>query len=244
MIPTREYVQAQDGAKAIAPKESKYTDASEAPLQEYFDALHGALGAQGWWPGWTRFEVIMGAILTQSTSWSNVEKTIANLRRARALTPKALGKMRTARLAKLIRSSGYYRQKAKKLKSFVRFLERGYGGSLKRMFRRPATALREELLAVHGIGPETADSILLYAGGRAVFVVDAYTRRIMARHGWAKEEIGYEPLREMFEKRLPRDARLYNEFHALLVATGKQWCRPADARCGKCPLGRFLEEGR
>jgi endonuclease-3 related protein len=193
-----------------------------------------------WWPARTPFEVIVGAILTQNTSWGNVERAIANLRSARMLTPSSVAAARTARLAALVRPSGYFRQKAVKLKAFVRFLENEYGGSLKRMFNTPTGELRKKLLSVHGIGPETADSILLYAGNHPVFVVDAYTYRIFARHGLTGDKPNYEDVRALFEAALPRDPRLLNEFHALLVNTGKNWCRKTNPRCAECPLGSLL----
>ena len=184
--------------------------------------------------------MIVGAILTQNTSWNNVETAIRNLRRQKLLTPRAMQAVSLAKLAQLIRSSGYFRQKAKKLKCFVEFLRAEYGGSLTRMFRTPTAALREKLLGVHGIGPETADAILLYAGEHPVFVVDAYTRRLLDRHQLAGESQSYEEIRELFERSLPSDARLYNEFHALIVRTGKEHCRTRDPRCHECPLQAFL----
>jgi endonuclease-3 related protein len=205
-------------------------------LQAYYQALSEALGPMNWWPARTRFEVIVGAILTQNTAWANVERAIGNLRRARLLTPDAIERASHARLARLVRPSGYFRQKARKLKAFVRFLRECHRGSLARMFRRPTAELREQLLAVHGIGPETADSILLYAGGHAVFVVDAYTHRILGRHSLTDGKPDYGAVRSLFETNLPRDAALYNEFHALLVNTGKNWCRKSRPRCGECPL--------
>jgi endonuclease-3 related protein len=217
-----------------------------AVIPQFYSVLAAALGPQHWWPARTPFEVIVGAILTQSTAWVNVERAIANLRRERLLTPRALERVPYARLARLVRPSGYFRQKAKKLKAFVQFLRREYGGSLARMFRAPTPTLREKLLAVHGIGPETADSILLYAGNHPVFVVDAYTKRVLVRHGLVGEKVGYEEMCALFENPdsgLPRDATLYNEYHALLVQVGKNWCRPREARCSECPLGRFLSEG-
>jgi endonuclease III related protein len=209
-------------------------------LSLYYQALFDKLGPQNWWPAKTSIEVIVGAILTQNTSWTNVERAIANLRRERLLTPLALERVPFARLASLIRSSGYFRQKAKKLKAFVRFLRAGYAGSLARMFQTPTAELREKLLAVHGIGPETADSILLYAGKKDVFVVDAYTKRIFARHGFVPQDVPYEELRSLIEAALPRDVSRYNEFHALLVQVGKNWCRPREPRCADCPLRPFL----
>jgi endonuclease-3 related protein len=218
------------------------TRAGELPrvLSQFYEAMSTALGPMSWWPARTPFEVIVGAILTQNTAWVNVERAIDNLRQARLLTPLALERVPRARLAKLIRSSGYFRQKAIKLKAFVRFLRKGYGGSLARMFRRPTAELREELLAVHGIGLETADSILLYAGHHAVFVVDAYTRRILERHGLVNEKVRYDDIRQLFESNLPREAKLWNDYHALIVNVGKNWCRTRNPLCDQCPLGKFL----
>jgi len=171
-----------------------------------------------------------------------VETALRNLRRERLLTPGAIAAVSFARLAQLIRSSGYFRQKAKKLKCFVGFLQKEYGGSLNRMFRTPTAALREKLLTVHGIGPETADSILLYAGKHPVFVVDAYTRRLLERHNVIGPMQTYEEIRELFERSIPRDASLYNEFHALIVRAGKEYCRPRNPRCSECPLHSFLPQ--
>lgn len=210
-------------------------------LMAYHRVLADKLGPQHWWPAETPFEVIVGAILTQNTSWKNVEAAITNLKREKLLSPLAIEKVSVPRLERLIRSSGYFRQKAKKLKAFVRFLRREYGGALKRMFRTPTAELREKLLGVHGIGPETADSILLYAARKEVFVVDAYTKRILSRHGWTEEDVDYEEMRSLVENNLPRDVSLYNEFHAQFVQVGKNWCRPRDPRCSECPLGPFLE---
>jgi endonuclease III related protein len=209
-------------------------------LRFYYDALFAAHGPQHWWPGRGPFEIIVGAILVQNTSWTNVTTAIENLRRAKLLTPRAIDAVSTERLARLIRSSGYFRQKAKKLKNFVRFLRRAYRGSLAEMSRAPTLMLREQLLAVHGIGPETADSILLYAAKHPVFVVDAYTRRILERHGLADERLDYEEVRKLFERNLSPDVALYNEFHALIVHTGKHFCRLRAPRCGECPLQSLL----
>jgi endonuclease-3 related protein len=211
-------------------------------LMRYFTAMSENLGPMRWWPARTPFEVIVGAILTQNTSWGNVERAIANLRSAQMLTPSAISAARMARLAALVRPSGYFRQKAKKLKAFVRFLQREYGGSLKRMFETPTEVLREKLLSVHGIGPETADSILLYAGEHPVFVVDAYTHRIFGRHGITNGKADYENVRALVEAALPHDSQLFNEFHALVVNTAKNWCRKKEPRCAECPLGSLLPE--
>jgi endonuclease III related protein len=225
---------------ALAAGES--TRAGDLPqvLSKFYEAMSTRLGPMGWWPARTRFEVIVGAILTQNTAWLNVERAIDNLRQARLLTPVALERVPRARLARLIRSSGYFRQKAIKLKAFVRFLRKGYGGSLAKMFRRPTSELREELLTVHGIGPETADSILLYAGHHPVFVVDAYTRRILERHGLTHEKASYDDIRFLFESSLPREPKLWNDYHALIVNVGKNWCRTRNPLCEQCPLGPFL----
>jgi endonuclease III related protein len=216
-------------------------------LMAYYRTLSESLGPMHWWPAKTPFEIIVGAILTQNTSWSNVERAIANLRGERLLSFAALERVSRARLARLVRPSGYFRQKARKLKAFVAFLRLEFGGSLVKMFRTPTAELREQLLRVHGIGPETADSILLYAGGHAVFVVDAYTHRILERHAItggasavAPGKHDYEKARDLLESRLAREAQLYNEFHALIVNTGKHWCRKREPRCSECPLHDFL----
>jgi endonuclease III related protein len=193
-----------------------------------------------WWPARTPFEVIVGAILTQNTAWSNVERAIANLRRERLLTARAIERVSAARLERLVRPSGYFRQKAKKLKAFARFLRGEYGGSLARMFRTPTNEIRQKLLEVYGIGPETADSILLYGGGHAIFVVDAYTHRILARHGLTGARPDYETVRGLFEASLPRAANVYNEFHAQIVHVGKNWCRTRQPHCNECPLLSYL----
>lgn len=213
---------------------------SKNDLHAYYDALFAANGPQHWWPGRTRFEVILGAILTQNTSWKNVERAIANLRRAKLLSPAAVRDVSSSRLASHLRPSGYFRQKTKTVKTFVAFLYKKHGGSLNRLFAAPTAALREQLLALRGIGPETADSILLYAGKHPVFVVDAYSRRILERHHLAHPKSTYEELQPTFESALPRDHQLFNEFHALIVHTGKHFCRKSDPLCTLCPLHLFL----
>ena len=211
-----------------------------AVLPGYFQTLAQALGPMRWWPARTPFEVILGAILTQNTSWANVERALANLRRARLMTPRAIERVSASRLAQIVRPSGCFRQKARKLKAFVAFLRCRYGGSLARMFRVPTAVLREELLAVHGIGPETADSILLYAGGHPIFVVDAYTHRVFSRHGLTHGKPDYSALQHLVHNSLPTSAGVYNEFHALLVHVGKHWCRSTTPRCDQCPLAAHL----
>jgi endonuclease-3 related protein len=216
----------------------------EPPLEEYYNSLFTRLGPQHWWPAKSKFEIVVGAILTQNTSWTNVEAAISNLRNEGLLSPQAIEEVSIKHLGKLIRPSGYFNQKARKLKAFCEFLRKEYDGSLKRMFETPTITLREKLLAIWGIGPETADSILLYAGEHAVFVVDAYTRRMLMRHGWAGEGAKYDDIQWMFESKFPGEAKKFNEFHALIVAAGKNWCKISEQKCRECPLGQFWEEGR
>src|SRR5262249_36163663 len=173
----------------------------------------------------------------------NVEPAIAKLRDAGLLTPAAIESVSVSRLAQLVRSSGYFRQKAKKLKAFVRFLQNQHQGSLTKMFRAPTALLREQLLSVHGIGPETADAILLYAGKHPVFVVDAYARRLLERHGLIERRQGYEQIRQFLDRNLPADQALYNEFHALIVHAGKHYCRARSPRCSECALRPLLPQG-
>lgn len=211
-------------------------------LQEFYEEMSTALGPMKWWPAKTPFEVIVGAILTQNTAWTNVKLALGNLRRERLLTPRAMARVPQSKLARLIRSSGYFRQKARKLKAFLEFLGAEYGGSLTRMFASPTAELREKLLAVHGIGPETADSILLYAGRHPIFVVDAYTKRFLARHSVTPEKASYDEVQQLFMRHLPADQAYFNEYHALIVNVGKNWCRAREPRCGECPLGKFLPD--
>jgi endonuclease-3 related protein len=179
-------------------------------VREYYSTLYQAWGAQHWWPAESVFEVIVGAYLTQNTAWTNVERALANLRQAEILSVEGIRSVRLSRLERLIRPSGYFRQKARRLKTFVALLDRNYGGSLDRLFSQPTGKLREELLGLNGVGPETADSILLYAGNHPVFVVDAYTRRILARHRileGKQEKTDYEEIRQLFERALAPVAR-------------------------------------
>ena len=234
-------------AKILIPLPASSLSSSPSPgsrapaaLPFYFDALLAAHGPQHWWPGRTRFEIIVGAILTQNTSWINVERAIRNLRSTHLLSPDAIRRVSSAKLEQLLRSSGYFRQKTKTLKSFAKFLFESYRGSLNRMFATPTPLLRDQLLDVRGIGPETADAILLYAGNHPVFVVDAYTRRILERHGHAHPKLAYDEIRKLFESALPADHQLFNEFHALIVHTGKHFCRKTNPACSQCPLNLFL----
>lgn len=246
---------------------SRSTD-PRALLRTFYGTLTQAWGPQHWWPAESTFEVVVGAFLTQNTSWANVERAIANLRAADALSVDALRLINIEVLEQLIRPSGYFRQKAQRLKTFISFLDLNYGGSLERMFAQQTSKLREQLLDLNGVGPETADSILLYAGDHPVFVVDAYTRRVLQRHGIISETATYEEIRELVEAALANDeaprgaplsttggsvhgpssmsakvrsatAQTYNEMHALIVGLGKSHCLKAMAKCEGCPLAAF-----
>lgn len=212
---------------------------SELLLQMY-QALLGALGPSNWWPAQSPFEVAVGAILTQNTNWANVEKAIANLRAHDLLTPGRLAAANHAEIQRHIQPSGFFRQKALKLRAFLDFLEELRSFDFNAFHSWQTHDLRGRLLEVKGIGPETADSILLYALNRPVFVVDAYTARICQRHGMIGEEAGYNELQALFADRLPPDAALFNEYHALLVRTAKTWCRKKTPHCAECPLRSFF----
>jgi endonuclease III related protein len=219
------------------------TAAAKPPLLPIYRALFRRFGPQHWWPGRTRLEIIVGAILTQNTAWSNVEKAIRRLRRARALNLPTLHDVSLDRLADWIRPAGYFRVKARRLRAFTTVAAGPFGGDLRRLFALDTDTLRRTLLSVKGIGPETADSILLYAASRPVFVVDAYTRRFMVRHGWLRSKATYDEVAQVMMGGIHRDVRLFNEFHALIVALGKNLCRPAP-RCAECPLRRWLPDGQ
>lgn len=206
-----------------------------ARLKDGFDRMLRHFGPRGWWPGETPFEVMVGAILTQNTNWKNVERAISNIKSEGLLNPRKLLDLHPMRLAALIRPAGYYRLKAGRLRNYLRYFLDRYDGSAKQMSARPVEELRPELLAVKGVGPETADSILLYALDKPIFVIDAYTKRILARHAICAEEAGYDELQEMFMDALEHDVELFNEYHALIVEAGKDFCRK-NPRCGECPL--------
>jgi endonuclease-3 related protein len=258
----------RSAAQITRPPDHRITR-SEIP--QYYTTLLARYGPQNWWPARTRFEVIVGTYLTQNTNWSNVEKALLNLRRARCLSVSAMRELPIGELESLVRPSGYFRQKARNLKVLIAFLDRKYSGSLSRMFAEPTEKLRAELLELNGVGPETADSILLYAGNHPVFVVDAYTRRVLLRHGIINEKTGYEEIRAMIEQAIsgseagslvaknaisdPRHpvsrmsssvrselAQHYNELHALIVRVGNHYCR-AKPICEGCPLQTFLKTG-
>ena len=204
-------------------------------LLQIYQKMFDALGPRHWWPGETPFEVVIGAILTQNTNWSNVEKAIKNLKTAGKLSPEGIYELSVTELAKLIRPSGFFNVKAKRVKAFINWLFSRYEGNLSKMFAQDLQALRSELLSVKGIGPETADSILLYAGNMPTFVVDAYTHRIFSRHELIPEESTYDEMKSFFEENLPEDVQLFNEYHALLVNIGKTFCKTKKV-CEPCPL--------
>jgi endonuclease-3 related protein len=212
-------------------------------MTQVYERLLESFGPQHWWPGETPFEVMIGAVLTQNTNWQNVEKAIHNLREADLLDPKSLSNVPSEELEALIRPAGYFRVKAKRIQSLLKFLFNRYDGSLEEMFRTSLPELREELLAVNGIGPETADSILLYAAGMATFVVDAYTYRVLARHGWIEFEADYHQIQDYLVSSLPQEVPLYNEFHALFVRLGKHFCKKTNPKCRECPLFKLLPSG-
>lgn len=217
-------------------------DLTKSRLLRLYAALARRFGPQRWWPGRTSFEVAVGAILTQHTAWANVERALEALRAGRLLEPRRLAAVPEARLGRLIRSAGTFRVKARRLRAFVAFVRRRLGGRMAGLRGAELTGLRRALLAVPGLGPETADAILLFGGERPVFVVDAYTRRVLGRHRLLPPGAPYEAVRAFLESHLPSDPRLFNEYHALLVAVGKRHCRAAP-RCEGCPL-RFDLQGR
>jgi endonuclease III related protein len=209
-------------------------------IREVFEQLLSALGPQYWWPADSPFEVIVGAILTQNTAWRNVKQAIGRLRENDLLTSQSISTLSLSELALLIRSSGYYNQKARKLKAFCDHLHNHWQGRLDDFLSQDMEKLRTELLGLHGIGPETADSILLYAARQPSFVVDAYTYRIFHRHGWVPESIAYEDLRSFFMEAMEPDVAMFQEYHALLVRTGHLYCRRKPS-CESCPLHESQE---
>jgi endonuclease III related protein len=210
----------------------------KSSVAKIYDALLRSFGPQHWWPGDTPFEIMVGAVLTQNTNWGNVERAIVQLKKAGLLTPRAMRDVPVGKLARAIRPAGYFNVKAGRLKNLIRFMFDRYDGNIGRMKRQPLDVLRRELLEVNGVGPETADSILLYALHKPVFVVDAYTRRFLRRHNLIEEKVDYHGIQRMFTAALPQDAQIYNEYHALIVRLGKDVCRPS-AKCEACPLNRI-----
>jgi endonuclease-3 related protein len=213
---------------------AKIKQSQKKILTEIYDKLYSHFGPQHWWPGDTPFEIAVGAILTQNTNWGNVEKAITNLKEVKKLNSRALRNISPTELASLIRPAGYFNIKADRLKHFIVFLSDNYNGSMKKMREEPEP-LREKLLGVKGIGPETADSIMLYALEKPVFVIDAYTKRIFSRHKLVSENTAYHDLQDIFYRNLPQDVKMFNEYHALIVMLGKDYCRPKP-RCEGCPL--------
>jgi endonuclease-3 related protein len=214
-------------------------------LMSMYEAMLSRFGPQHWWPARThlaphdrKLEICLGAILTQNTNWGNVEKALDRLDAAGAMRVDVLAKMPPAHLAELIRPAGYFNVKARRLKNFISHVTDRHGGCIESLLALPKARLREQLLGINGIGPETADSMILYAAGKCTFVVDAYTRRICLRHGLIGPGDGYEAVKSFFESHVPPRAGLYNDYHAQLVAVGKHFCRPT-ARCAGCPLERF-----
>jgi endonuclease-3 related protein len=209
---------------------------SSGGIARIYKKLYASFGPQRWWPAESAFEVMVGAILTQNTSWQNVEKAIANLKKSNLLTARKLYALAPDKLALLLKPAGYYNIKAKRLRNFLKFFIERFSASPKKMARVPARRLRRELLSVNGVGPETADSILLYALNKPVFVVDAYTKRIFSRHRFIKEGAQYGQVQDFFQRCLQKSPRLFNEYHALIVKLGKDFCRKSKPRCAACPL--------
>ncbi len=211
-------------------------------LQEAYRRLFDFYGPQGWWPGETPWEVVVGAVLVQNTAWKNVERAIENLRRADALPLSSMQELTQDELEEFLRPAGYYRQKARRLRGIVTHIMQHHAGSLEAMLAQDGAALREELLLLHGIGPETADAIALYAAEVPTFVVDTYTQRVVKRHGWIEPEADYRAVQDFFESSLPHEVPLFQEYHALLVQVGKDFCRKR-AKCAGCPLEELLPAG-
>ncbi|AEE92652.1 conserved protein of unknown function [Tepidanaerobacter acetatoxydans Re1] len=205
-------------------------------LVKIYDKLLEAFGPQHWWPADDDFEIIVGAILTQSVSWKNVEKAIDNLKAKGLLSLDAILAVDKDKLAALIKSTMYYNQKALKLKNFCRYIKQNYGGDIYSLFEKSIPNMRAELLSIKGIGPETADSIILYAAAKPIFVVDAYTRRIFSRLGFLPDDAKYSQMQDFFMSNLPSDVNLFNEYHALIVRLGKDYCKNKKPLCNECPV--------
>lgn len=205
-------------------------------IKSIYKLLYKKYGPQGWWPGDSQLECILGAILTQNTSWSNVEKAIGNLKSLDLISIENLTLLTTDELAQLIRSSGYFNQKAIKIKNFITFVSENYQGNLEKMFEDETTELRNKLLQIKGIGPETADCIILYGGNKPIFVIDTYTYRILSRHGLVPEQTSYDEMQEIVMDSLTQDTQIFNEYHALLVKLGKEHCKKNNQICAGCPL--------
>ena len=214
-------------------------------LRQAYGLMHQRHGHQQWWPGDSTFEICVGAILTQNTSWKNVEHAIANLKSAKALSAQRMYQLPAEKLAQLIRPAGYFNMKARRLHNFVTVLMEQHGGSLKQMMTGSTQIVRTRLLAINGIGPETADSMLLYAGKHPSFVIDAYTKRIFSRHNWCDEQVDYDTLQQLCQSSLSQhkdreQLDYWQDYHAQLVVTGNLYCRPRNPRCDDCPLQPLL----
>ncbi|MCO6046493.1 endonuclease III domain-containing protein [Aeoliella sp. ICT_H6.2] len=212
------------------------------PLLDLYEEMYAAFGPQHWWPGDSPLEVVIGAVLVQNTAWRNVERAIANLKQHNLIDVDRLYAVEVGRLEELVQPAGYFRVKARRLRNLLEFVIDRHEGSLDRLFELPMEEARRQLLEVNGVGPETADSILLYAGEQPKFVVDAYTRRVLLRHGWLAPPATYEAMQKFFERRLPAEVPLYNEYHALIVRIGNQYCR-SQPKCEECPLKGRLPRG-
>lgn len=208
-------------------------------LMDYYAALSARFGHRNWWPADTPFEVCVGAVLTQNTSWKNVVKAIDNLKNASSLDPFVIYRMPVDELVQLIRPAGYYNIKAARLRNLIAHLVDNHQGDLSSLFSAPVDCLREELLAIKGVGKETADSIMLYAAGKPIFVVDAYTKRVLERHGLITDKADYDSVQRLFHSNLPLDLPLFNDFHAQFVAVGHNYCKKRPL-CDICPLQKFL----
>jgi endonuclease-3 related protein len=209
-------------------------------VAEIYELLLAHFGPQNWWPGDTPFEIVVGAVLTQNTNWANVSRVIEGLKKEGLLFFDGLHGLPQELLAEKIRPAGYYNLKAARLRNLLDFIAQEYEGSLDAMFAEELHSLREKILTVKGIGPETADSILLYGGNKPVFVIDAYTHRIFSRHNIIAAEEGYYEIQEYFGLNLPEDVPLFNEYHALIVRTGKEFCKKSKPLCSRCPLGESV----
>ena len=205
-------------------------------INHLYSSLYGYYGAQNWWPAESELECILGTILTQNTTWKNVEKAINQLKQQGLISIERLNSISTDNLAQIIKSSGYYNQKAIKIKNFISFLNEHYSGNLDEMLGEEVYTLREKLLSIKGIGPETADSIILYAAKKPAFVIDAYTYRILSRHGLVAEDSSYQEMQDLFMDSLPDDPQLFNDYHALIVKVGKEHCKKKSPVCNGCPL--------
>ena len=213
------------------------------PFRSFYRLMNDHFGPTHWWPGDSPFEIAVGAILTQNTAWTNVERAISNLKTKELLAPDVILACRIERLHRALKPSGYFRVKTKRLRNFCRYLAKEHEGSMEKMAQRPLGELREQLLGVSGIGPETADDILLYACEKPIFVVDAYTRRILSRHGLAESTAKYEDLQSLFHRHLERDVHLFKEYHGLIVWTAKEFCKKKP-QCTGCPLAPTLRDGQ